>query len=197
MSDRGLEKSVDFLVCHDNFTRRFNVKRIWLITDEHYGKKIPEIAKTSVRKDGYDRIIRNSMRSLISKDDTVLHLGDFGELSFPLDLLLGTHILVKGNHDKLSRKKYMDMGFVLVCNQLTIGNVLLSHKPIVISDPNVRYNIHGHFHDFPKDRWEPELIAVLEKRHRLLALEYTGFQPVLFDACLVKPRILRKTVEQL
>jgi calcineurin-like phosphoesterase family protein len=38
-------------------------------------------------------------------------------------------------------------------------------------------NIHGHFHNNSVDRWEYNTY----EKHRLLAIENTGYQPVLID----------------
>lgn len=85
--------------------------------------------------------------SIVSKDDEVIHLGDFSmkhDVVKPtLEQLNGTHILIPGNHDRCHPchknhkeyvKKYLDYGFKEIIVEQTlelegIGLVKFNHLP--------------------------------------------------------------------
>jgi calcineurin-like phosphoesterase family protein len=60
------------------------------------------------------------------------------------------------------------------------AKILFSHVP----QPDTGaydWNIHGHFHNTDlrtQMEHEPEVVARLTKKHILIALEHTGYQPV-------------------
>lgn len=90
--------------------------------------------------------------SVVKKDDTVYHLGDFAlksDQEMITDLvkrLNGSIILILGNHDKFGKQKFLDCGFKNVHKQLTIGKYILTHRPKLDLDINM-INIHGHTHN--------------------------------------------------
>jgi Predicted phosphoesterase or phosphohydrolase len=123
---------------------------------------------------------------MVAEDDLVIHLGD---VSWKSDLVIGRlpgrKVLVKGNHDKQSYSWYMSHGFDFACEQLTMLfgglNIIFTHKPLIFHEYDV--NIHGHLHN----------VATVDSvcKHYLIALEYTGYKPVLLSNMIPK---LRKEV---
>ena len=88
--------------------------------------------------------------SVVGVNDIVLHLGDFafkGKAYLIRPRLNGTIILIRGNHDTNINK---EDGFIIVEGNLTIGNLILSHRPLMKSEiPEGMINIFGHIHNQP------------------------------------------------
>jgi len=173
----------------------------WLVTDTHFNHENIRNGKlSSVRPMDYQDQIINNWKSMVGADDTVYHMGDVifarrWELKDIIHDLPGIKILIRGNHDLYdigSKKKninpdpdfYIDAGFIAVVEAIMERNfILLSHAPVMLS-PDIKLNIHGHFHDNPQRHWEPwyqDIIAKGKCRHRLLACEYEDYKPVLLE----------------
>lgn len=160
---------------------------IWLITDTHWNADFE-----GRRPDNYAMTLSTNCCKVIAKQDILIHLGDVindrqGELGAWLSISgdCKTKILVRGNHDKNKDSWYLNKGFNLVCDQLVIKNVVLTHIPTSIFPDGVVLNIHGHFHNNSLERCfeiEPQLKSFycLEK-YKLLAMEYTDYKPVRLD----------------
>lgn len=126
-----------------------------------------------------ETLIKN-WNEVISKDDLVYHLGDFGffnndELKELLKLLNGTKILLLGNHD-LRRvvTTWKDLGFKEVYKkEIRLGKYILTHRPIHVEEEFI--NIFGHIH-------ENELYGNFNKdNHINISIDVTNFYPVLFS----------------
>ena len=175
------------------------IKR-WLITDTHFNHENMRNGKLStVRPWDYQQQIIDNWNRLVSPCDIVYHLGDVifarrDELREILSELKGTKILIRGNHDKIdignSKRKiapvpdfYIDSGFADVVESLLVRHfVLLSHAPMELSS-DIKFNIHGHFHDNDHHSLEPWYKDMYEKdsRYRLLSIEREGYKPVLLE----------------
>lgn len=95
--------------------------------------------------------------AVVQDGDTVYHLGDFGmgnaaSLKAICERLNGNKILIRGNHDNLSRTAYKQrVGFLEVYDQMEYGEWLLSHYPS--TEPHMelkvadQWVICGHVHD--------------------------------------------------
>jgi len=129
--------------------------------------------------------------SVVGKNDTVRHLGDFGFCQNLSDLrdffnrLNGNIHLVIGNHDKHSKmiRKRLDMvGFKTISDYPVLwdNRLLLSHSPIL----NPKYvNIHGHLHEKPSPSpW-----------HISVSVELWDYKPVPLEVIegLIKERNLK------
>jgi len=113
---------------------------LFFTSDEHYYHL--NIIKYCKRqdKDEHDmneRLIKNH-NSVVSENDTVIHVGDvtaglygreddFKELFKRLN---GNHYLIRGNHDELSDKEYLDMGFTSVSDYLEYNGLFICHYPL-------------------------------------------------------------------
>jgi len=63
--------------------------------------------------------------------------------------------------------------------------VRFSHKPVE-DDGHYTLNIHGHFHDIPPIRHEPELVAIKNKKQRLISMEWSNYQPITLEHAIQK-----------
>lgn len=167
--------------------------RIWLITDTHFGHdKLIEYG----RPEGFtERIFENL--NVVKPDDLLIHLGDFciGNdekwHTHYMQMLDCKHWLIRGNHDSKSNSWYMSHGWDVVAEYLSIEmfakKILFSHRPMAW-DGYYDVNIHGHFHDTDHRRIEGEFLKIKNAYQKLLALEFTNYQPVLLGAFLANSR---------
>ena len=91
---------------------------------------------------------------ILEKPESVLVVGDLfhsasnrecEELAMITSQFPSIHFeLILGNHDILSPEVYRSMDFE-TCLSHSIGNLLLTHEPIIDLDPQI-INIHGHIH---------------------------------------------------
>ena len=90
--------------------------------------------------------------SKVSKKDKIYFLGD---LCIPsqkykeiVPLLNGYKIMIMGNHDVLSHKRYFEVGFEEVSKYPIIlqDKFILSHQPQNLDITSQFFNIHGHSH---------------------------------------------------
>lgn len=96
--------------------------------------------------------------SVVKKDDTVYHIGDFVFGSYAkwveiLEQLNGNIILIMGNHDSSKVvKRLLNDGYIKELHEVGIkrkveGYTLwLSHYPMEIGHRPCKYSIHGHIH---------------------------------------------------
>jgi len=102
-----------------------------------------------------DRIIEN-WNDKVSKDSIIFHLGDFAfcnerQLAELVPQLMGTIILIKGNHDS-KNNKFLESIFTEVYSQLYITiekqSIYLNHFPLLCF-PRRAWNLFGHVHSKP------------------------------------------------
>ena len=149
---------------------------IYVIPDTHLGHE--NIKKYCNRPDNFETLIEKNWNERISKNDTVIHLGD---ISFKEDWVKrlgswnGKKILVRGNHDKMLPELYMNCGFTVVVEEfvMDINNliILFSHRPQFNHGCDI--NIHGHQHN----------LAVYDSKRLYLPLsiEHMGYKPLALD----------------
>lgn len=158
---------------------------IWLITDTHFGHE--QMIEYCNRPIGFEYKILHNLVNAVKENDVLIHLGDFcigddehWHNKFMTDAA-GKKWLVRGNHDHKSNSWYLSHGWDMVCDQFRdkyFGKIIMfSHKPVVC-DGEYDINIHGHFHNSDHRRQELELMAIKNGYQKLLALEYTNYQPV-------------------
>lgn len=162
----------------------------WLITDTHFGHDAM-VHYCGRPKDFTERIKAAWYRD-VAWNDVVYHLGDIGSKHKDLEdvsALPGHKILIRGNHDKRSYSWYLEHGFSAVMESCLLQvygqRVLLSHIP----QPDLGHydiNIHGHFHNTNFRRHEPHIASILTPKHKLFALEYHGYGPILLRTFLYK-----------
>ena len=144
----------DHLLEHrSNFFDIENMQEIFLISDTHFNHD--KIGEYCGRPDNWQELVISNWNKTISKNDVVLHLGDFAfgnkeEVKKVRDKLNGTIYMIKGNHDRHSVGWYRDIGIKLfkkpfVIDGIDFTPILFSHaqKPCM----NEMVNIHGHQHE--------------------------------------------------
>lgn len=144
---------------------------VWFVSDTHFGHANiikycgrpwnhgkgadGEIVVTPEDVLAMDNAMVERWNSVVGKNDTVWHLGDFAlggkevaERVFPQ--LNGKINLVMGNHDHWKLKWYYDLGFHRVYDRPIIINsfVILSHTPLYFLNSNSPFfNCFGHVHN--------------------------------------------------
>lgn len=159
---------------------------IWIITDTHFGHN--NIITLCGRPRNYEDLIIKSWKDNVDLSDTIIHIGDirFGRNSehwdYKIQELPGIKILVKGNHDRNSNRRYTEeLGWALVVEALQIqtefGQLLITHRPATAGDWDI--NLHGHCHNGEE--------TIDDGRKRILfALEYDGYKVQLLNQFLQK-----------
>jgi len=160
---------------------------VWGITDTHYLHT--KLVTRGNRPEGFEAQIASNWATKVKWSDVVFHLGDVAlgdqkkahnQYVVPMP---GWKILVRGNHDGQKHQWYLDHGWNDVCDSATLllrdgRRVVLSHKPLY-DDGSYDVLIHGHFHDDDHRRLEPDMLALASPKHKLMALEYHGYTPLL------------------
>lgn len=124
---------------YDTFRSWSCLGSVYIISDTHFGdSQCREIDPLWPSPEAHIALLRN----YITRDDTVIHLGDVGDPRY-MEKIPGTKVLIMGNHDKRSDcAPYFQEIFD---GPLYIGKkILLSHEPILIPGA---VNIHGHVHN--------------------------------------------------
>lgn len=141
---------------YKNFQHWSDGGSVYIISDTHFNDsdmdwRLDKIKSLTNRSDLTPNFIPIYIIRQINKvckiNDTLICLGDVGDLSFFKGISCKTKILITGNHDRGVSKYYDDNLFQEVYDgPLFISSkIVLSHEPI-----NLPYalNIHGHDHSF-------------------------------------------------
>ncbi len=180
--------------------------KIWLITDTHFGhEKMREYCNRPIRFE--DKIF--SELEKIPDDDLLIHLGDIciGKDEYWHTVLAELPFkkwLIRGNHDSKSLSWYLGHGWDYVGDEIKLTfegkKLLLSHTPLPIGD-DYDLMIHGHFHNTLHRLLEKQWISpdeekrnkkdlgCLTPKHKLLAIEYTNYKPVLLSTFIQTAQI--------
>lgn len=162
--------------------------RLWIITDTHLGHaKMPFFCG---RPEGFEDRILSGIKESVRPGDVLAHMGDvcFGCDDYWNKALINAaggcrKWLCLGNHDKKSAAWYMAHGWDFVAESFTIRThgvrVMFSHIPQ--RDNGYGLNVHGHFHNNDHRKWEPEIVAVMNNKHFLVAMEHLLYRPILLD----------------
>ena len=167
----------------------------WVISDT-YGNHESLVGK-SIRPKNYSDIIFKQIHLNIKRDDVIIHLGDVAfknGAEWNRDFCYLKHDakkwLVLGNHDQgHSYSWFLSNGWDFAAETFTLKlfghTILFSHVPMKY-DGMYTLNIHGHFHDFPPEKHEPELVAIKNGKQILFSLESTKYQPVMLKTIVEK-----------
>lgn len=182
---------------------------IYLTTDTHFfHDKMPLYCG---RPENHTEITGNNLLNAnFGPDDVLIHLGDVcvgnDEKAHELYIapLRCKKWLVRGNHDSKTNLWYLSHGWDWVGfkfqDRLFGKNILFSHTPVEYREtPSLLWgsdafdlNIHGHYHNtlhrLKQGKWvtpdeearNVELKHITD-RHKLLAIEYTDYKPVLLE----------------
>lgn len=124
-----------------------SLKKAYIISDTHFGHKVPILKERYMlfkNAKEHDDYIVETLNGILNHDSILIHLGDVGDLE-TMSKVHGRKVLIRGNHDNLSNKKYLEV-FKEIYNHPVFLNkrILLSHYPEMVS-PHV-LSIHGHLH---------------------------------------------------
>jgi calcineurin-like phosphoesterase family protein len=158
-----------------------SMSRVFVISDTHFGhKRIIEFeaaARPFATIEDHDRELVARWNAVVTKRDTVWHLGDvfFGKDGHKaLGELNGYKRLVLGNHDHYSLAVYQQY-FAKIYGAAEYRHCILTHVPIH-ENQMYRYekNVHGHMHSksIPDPRWV------------CVSAEHTGLAPILMDTVI-------------
>lgn len=162
--------------------------KIYVLTDTHFGHL--KLLVYANRTQNFAELILEQLNCL-RHGDVLIHLGDFcigndkfWHEEFFRNIPIGvTTILVRGNHDKKSNSWYIRNGWSFVCKSFTdeyMGvPIVFSHRPTNLSDDFKGINIHGHTHGNAHRDFEHNMFY--NEKHREIALEKTGYGPLLLD----------------
>lgn len=166
---------------------------VWLISDPHFDDSDTKLMNPNwIEPEDYINVLNKS----IYKNDTLVCLGDCGNLERFKSLKCNNLVLIKGNHDDKGNSKYITYFNEVYSGALFISpQILLSHEPIY----GLKFctNIHGHEHNGTYDYTDRE-----GGRHLNIAADVIGYQPVslgeLIKAGLVAglPTIHRLTIDK-
>ena len=124
---------------YDLLNERWCKQTIWLISDTHFGD---EDLRAGLPGRISDDDLVKLINSKVGKKDTLIHLGDVGDIEF-MKKIRGYKILIMGNHDT-GKTNYEGVFDEVYTGPLMIGEkLLLSHEPV---DIHWAFNIHGHDH---------------------------------------------------
>jgi calcineurin-like phosphoesterase family protein len=122
--------------------------------------------------------------AVVKPDDLIFHLGDVffcgAERAVSLAKRLnGRKILIRGNHDAFSVKKYAELGFELHYYYLFEG-LYLSHYPqdeasilAAVDKGSILGNVHGHVHS--------DIEGLNQSIYKCVSTELTEFKPLHLD----------------
>lgn len=141
---------------------------IWLISDPHFEDTDTKLMNPNwIDVNEHIKIINN----MVYKNDTLVCLGDCGNLERFNDIKCKNRVLIKGNHDDKSNSKYIKYFQEVYKGALFISDqILLSHEPIY----GLKFciNIHGHEHNGVYDYTDKE-----GGRHLNIASDVIGYVP--------------------
>lgn len=150
---------------YDIFSHWHAQGTVWLYSDPHFGDK--ELAAGVVNRPSDEEQVK-MINSKVGKKDTLIILGDVGDVEFARKLK-GYKILIAGNHDA-GLTNYKEVFNEVYGGALFIGEkIVLSHEPI---DIPFALNIHGHVHDKR---------AKSDQKHINVCSDVIGYTPINFN----------------
>lgn len=162
------------------------IPRIFVTSDTHFGHRNILNFEPRPWKDimEMDEGLINRWNSVVGVNDIVIHVGDVflcgaKRAEYIASRLNGRKILIMGNHDSFSKKKYRELGFD-VRDYLYLDDFLFSHYPQHIPalrqaqiSSDFKANIHGHVHS-QIDSLDPGV-------HICVCTELTDYTPIEFE----------------
>lgn len=152
---------------------------VYLYSDPHFND--PDSAFFRKNYPGDDAQVK-SINSRLGKNDTIVFLGDIGDIEF-IKRIRGYKVLIMGNHDSGASNYKKDetnqlFDEVFEGPLMVSERIILSHEPIDI--PEFLFNVHGHDHSG----------SFISNNHLNVCAEHIGYRPVLF-ADIIKSGLLR------
>ena len=140
---------------------------VWIYSDPHFSD---EDLECGIRNRPSDEQQIANINSCAGRKDTLIILGDVGNIECVRKLRAARKILIMGNHDS-GATKYKEVFDEVYEGALIIGEkLILSHEPV---DIPWAFNIHGHDHAGKK-----------RKNHLNVCSDVIGYKPVNFNQFL-------------
>lgn len=160
------------------FAKKWSAKgSVWMISDTHFNDTDRDVMGYTISSQEQADILKK----YVHKNDTLVHLGDVGELSY-LEKLPGYKVLILGNHD-WTATKYKKVFDEVYEGPLIVGKkLILSHEPV---DIVWAFNIHGHDHNVSNKK---------DDTHLNLAANVCDYQPANLGK-LIKDGLLANVVD--
>lgn len=150
---------------YDIFKHWHTTGTVWLISDTHFDDE--ELAAGVSNRPSTEEYIK-LINSKVGKRDTVIHLGDVGNLEV-MKKIKGYKILIMGNHDS-GKSNYLEVFDEVYQGPLIIGEkLILSHEPVDITG---MFNLHGHTHAATYKN---------DNTHFNCCSDYVGYTPINFN----------------
>lgn len=155
--------------------------KVYFIADTHFGDKAIFRYENRPFRDvsRMDAELISRWNGIVSSDDAVYVLGDFGADGYEtevLSILAGSKYLIKGNHDTKSNSFYRQAGFREVYDHPIIldGFWILSHDVLYVNSNMPYANLFGHVHNNPA-------VKDYSSQHFCVSAERINFAPISFD----------------
>lgn len=157
------------------------MSKVYFVADTHFSDEAIRLYENRPYIDTYemDKALVDNWNLVVSPDDIIWHLGDFGAEGHEAEMLSklnGNVFLVKGNHDTKSNEYYRQAGFCEVYDKpiLYEGFWLLSHEPLYVNTNMPYANLFGHVHANP-------IYKDLGSQHVCVCVERINYTPIPFD----------------
>ena len=131
-----------------------------------------------------DAALIEKWNNVVSKNDDVYVLGDFGADGYEKEILFklnGIKYLIKGNHDDKSNDYYRNAGFKEVYDMPVLYKNfwILSHDAIYVNRNMPYANLFGHVHNNP-------VIKDYSSQHFCVSVERIDYTPISFEEIVRK-----------
>lgn len=164
------------------------MSKVYVISDTHFGhKRILEFEKDArpyATIEDHDRDLVARWNAVVTKKDTVWHLGDvfFGKDGHKvLGELNGYKKLVLGNHDHYPLSVYQAY-FGKIHGAAEFSDCLLTHVPVHENQMyRYRKNIHGHMHSKRVMKTHEAYDDLPDERYICVSAERTSLAPILMS----------------
>ena len=161
--------------------------RIWVNADLHLFHA--NLVNRGFRPADFQARLVQAWQAEVAADDLVLCLGDVAlapvaqeiEAHALVATLPGRHWLAVGNHDRRSKRWYLEHGWRAVADAFSLDcygeRVLLSHEPRMLGDHTL--NVHGHFHNNQHRAGDGKYshLNMTPTTHHLIVMEDVGYRP--------------------
>ncbi len=164
------------------------MKKKYFIADTHFGDGNILLFENRPFNDKNDMDLEliSNWNNVVSIEDEVYIIGDFGAETYTrdiLDKLNGVKYLIKGNHDIQTNDDYREAGFAEVYDKPIILDDfwILSHEPLYVSENMPYANIFGHVHASP-------IIKDYSSHHFCVSVERINYTPISLEDIILKVR---------
>lgn len=184
-------------------TTKFSTEdhNIFFTSDTHFGHAniIKYCSRPWSNVDDMNDALISNWNSVVSKNDIVFHLGDFGfnnitELANVCDKLNGKIYLITGNHDRKILRNTIASKFECIMPELYINidgqKIYLNHKPYLCFDGSFgradhtwTWQLFGHVHSGPlnKTGLDMQRLNVLFPTQYDVGVDNNEYKPISFS----------------